>query len=157
MRAEYLNIFTKSVSSILHEMVCETPEMGKLSTGREFTCRAGDVAICFNITGALNGRVVLTAGQDCILRIVEKMVQERIDNLDDLARSAIGELGNMIVANATIGLADCGYTCDITPPLMVLGRSAPLPNGSEMRTLVIPFKLSAGEVNVNISLSEKTN
>ena len=44
--------------------------------------------------------------------IFSAMMGEPVTELDDLGRSAIGELGNMITGQAAIMLEEAGYTCD---------------------------------------------
>ena len=44
-----------------------------------------------------------------------------VENLDDMAISAISELGNMIMGTAATMLSENGVIIDITPPVVELG------------------------------------
>ena len=74
-----------------------------------------------------------------------------IEELDDISMSALGELANMITGNATIQLADAGYKCDIsTPVLLPKGAVFHTPN-AQIRAL---FSSGLGPMSIRISLTE---
>jgi chemotaxis protein CheX len=53
--------------------------------------------------------------------MMEGMMQ--LDEFDEMATSAIGELGNMISGTIATSLEKIGYTINITPPSVVEGKA----------------------------------
>ena len=75
---------------------------------------------------------------------------------DELALSAISEIGNMITGNSAARLAQLGYTCNISPPVIIN------PGGSRFTTVVpqmlvlVKFTSSVGGLAVRIGLTENS-
>jgi chemotaxis protein CheX len=155
MKAEYLNPFIKSVTRIIEETTSEKPAMGKVFLRDGYPYTTKDVAIFVGITGYLSGQLVISLPMECALSIAAAMLmEEKIFELDEFAQSAIAEMANMITANATIGLSDAGYKCDITPPSVITGTKMEVSSPPKIRTVVIPLKIGVGDIEVNISLIE---
>lgn len=155
MKAEFLNPFVKSIIQIIENTVSETPEKGQVYLRDKYPYGSADVAIIVGITGVLSGQVILSLPLDCAKGIAARMLmEESIPELDEYAQSALGEMANMITANATIGLADAGFTCDITPPSVITGRNIEISCQEGIKTIVIPLKLSMGAVEVNLGIIE---
>ena len=85
------------------------------------------------------------------------MLGEEVEAVaDELGFSALGEIANMITGNASTHLAELGYDCDITPPVIIE------PAGSKVTTLGraqinVTFVSDLGRLIVRISLKEATN
>jgi chemotaxis protein CheX len=155
MKAEFLNPFIVSISKVLTNSISETPKMGKPYLRVKYPYTAGDVVIIIGITGSLTGQCVISLSENCAKGIAAAMMmEERIEDLDEYAQSAIAEMANMIIANATIGLADAGYICDITPPSVITGKNLEVSAPMSISTVVIPLEIGSGEIDMNLSLVE---
>ncbi len=156
MKAVYLNPFVESVVSIMEHMLYETPMRGKAFVRTAVDSTDGDcIAIIIGVTGGLSGQVALVLPKDCAKQIAAKLLrEERMHEFDDIARSALGEIANMITAHATIGLSDAGCVCDITPPTVIAGNSVAMKMPENIKTIVIPLQLSMGSIDLNVSLEE---
>lgn len=155
MKAEFLNPFVKSIVSIIESTVGESPEKGKVFLRDKYPYKTHDVAIIVGITGALTGQVVITMQEDTAKGIAAVMLmEEKVHELDEFAQSALAEMANMITANSTIGLADAGFSTDITPPSVVTGKKMEISCQEHIRTIVIPLKLSLGDVEANLAVAE---
>jgi chemotaxis protein CheX len=73
------------------------------------------------------------------------------NEMDALARSAIGELANMVTGTATGILSNEGMNTDITPPSIIFGEDI-LFLISSVQTIAIQIQSSAGMIEVNIGL-----
>ena len=67
--------------------------------------------------------------------------------------SALGEIANIITGNAATHLAAAGYTCAISPPVIIE------PAGSRFTTvggsqILVTFGSDIGKLSIHISLSE---
>ncbi len=155
MRAEFLNPFVKSVIEILQSTVSETPTKGKIFLRDKYPYTTREVAIIVGITGNVTGQVVLSLSTDCAMKVAARMLmEESIYELDEYAQSALGEMANMLTANATIGLSEAGFNCDITPPSVITGSQIEISCQDIIKTIVIPLELSFGALDLNLSLIE---
>lgn len=83
------------------------------------------IVTTIGFNGVLEGNVVYTLNQDVAIEIVNKMMGGvlEISEMDDMAISAVGELGNMISGAIATNLEKIGYTINITPPSVVEGKA----------------------------------
>ena len=155
MRINYLNPFVNSVVQIIQSQLYEKPQRGKIFLRTKYPYRTQQVAIIVGITGAVLGQVVLSLSRQTALCVAARMMMEdELTAFDEYAHSALSEMANMITANATIGLADAGYHCDITPPSLIVGDDVEITPRDTIKTIVIPLNLSMGSLEVNLSLQE---
>ena len=99
-------------------------KMGKPQLLKSIEGRYGIVTtIGFN--GVLEGNIVYTFNQDVGLEIANSMMGGMMDlnEMDEMAISAIGELGNMISGAVATNLEKIGYSINITPPSIVEGKA----------------------------------
>ncbi|HZW30950.1 MAG TPA: chemotaxis protein CheX [Isosphaeraceae bacterium] len=82
-----------------------------------------DATVLVAITGDLEGTAFYRYSLPCALGIVSRIIGSPMTELDELARSGIAELGNVITGRAGVLLADQGWTCTIAPPVVVAGQA----------------------------------
>lgn len=69
--------------------------------------------------------------------------------LDDIGRSAISELGNMISGNASTILYNQGLNVDITPPRIILPASAKI--WTPRQVISVPLMMDGiGELDIQM-------
>ncbi len=73
--------------------------------------------------------------------------------LDALAESGIGELGNVITGRAAVLLADAGYRSDIAPPALIIGRGT-MVTTLDLNRLVVPLRTEVGDIEIQVVLKE---
>ena len=155
MKVEFLNPFVRSVAKNIEANLSERPKMERAFLRDENPFTTEQVAIVIGVTGHLAGQVVISMSEKCAVGIAALMMMEKgLSELNECAQSAIAEMGNMITANATIGLAEAGYKSDITPATVITGRKMEVSMPSCIRTVVIPLSVSSGNIEVNLSLIE---
>jgi chemotaxis protein CheX len=64
-----------------------------------------------------------------------------VAELDEMAKSAISELTNMILGNTATIFYNNGVAVDITPPSLLMGSNIQI-STSKMQTICIPLALS---------------
>lgn len=80
---------------------------------------AGDcLQIQIQLQGDLAGYVILEIDEECACKIANTMTQGmmQINCIDDMCKSILGELCNMISGNFSTRLSELGYASDIKPP-----------------------------------------
>jgi chemotaxis protein CheX len=114
------------------------------------------VAVIIGVTGDIKGQVILSLNIDTACNIASKMMMGiPVEELNDMARSAISELSNMILGNAATSLSQKGFTVDITPPSICLGRNMNI-TVNHSKNICVQLKFSDDSLfEVNISIVEK--
>ena len=80
------------------------------------------------------------------------MIGEDMDARDPMAVSALGEIANVITGNAATELAANGYTCDISPPVIIEPRGSTL-TSTVPEQIIVTFKSDIGLLSARIGLS----
>jgi len=153
MNAEFINPFIKASKDILAQMAGMHSEMGSIYV-KDKTFPTSNVAIIIGITGGLTGQAVLSMSEGMAIKIASNMMGGLpVADLDDISRSAISELGNMIMGNAATLLYNHNLKIDITPPTLLIGEkiSISMPN---MKALCIPLKTEYGIIELDIAVKE---
>lgn len=80
------------------------------------------VVVVIGFTGDLHGSAVFGMNEDCAKSIASTMMMGTpVETFDEMAQSAVGELGNMLSANTCIEFASQGITADISTPTLMHG------------------------------------
>ena len=82
---------------------------------------ADTLIILIGFVVEMRGQAMIAFEKDIACDIASKMIMMPVTELDELAQSAIGELGNMIMGNAATIFSTKGYVIDITPPSVCHG------------------------------------
>ena len=152
MKAEYINPIFNATQTILKDMLTVEVEKGALEAkDRHFTAERINASI--GVTGDLEGFVYFSMTEDTALNIVEKMSGMEIEEFNDLASSAIGELANIITGNSITNLNEQGFECNITPPSITVGDNLQISTGPG-KFLSIPLHTEIGDFIINVSLKK---
>ena len=102
MKVEYINPFVEASISVLKSCCKITAKIGKLSI-KPLDFKGNHNVILIGVTGQVKGQVFIDFKDSVAKLIVGSMVGFDVQEVDDLAESALAELGNMIMGNtATI-------------------------------------------------------
>lgn len=75
-----------------------------------------------------------------------------LKNLDEIAKSAISEMANMILGNTATILFNKGMDIDITPPTFLIGNNMQI-SSTKTRTICIPLVLEDGnKIEIDIAV-----
>ena len=110
------------------------------------------VIIMIGITGEMRGSVIIALTYNKALEIASKMMMGMpVTELDEMATSAISELGNMIMGNAATILSTKGVGIDITPPTLCRGNLTI--TQSYTKNICIP--LSGDDITIELDVAVK--
>lgn len=105
-------------------------------------------AIQVGVTGEMKGQIVLSMKTDSAKKIASNMMCGMpVEEMDEMACSALNELSNMIMGNTATIFSTQGILIDITPPLAVLGDNVKLK--SDVEGLKVPL-LYEGEEYIGL-------
>ncbi len=155
MNVELINPFI-NVSANLMNMICNV----KASRGQIFMRDSAflpeGVAIIIGITGEFRGQVFFSMDERTACRIASVMMMGmEVNKLEEMARSAIAELGNMIMGNVSTEFSNNGIKIEITPPSILAGKDISV-STKGTRTICIPLALETlGKVEIDVALTDK--
>jgi chemotaxis protein CheX len=153
MRVEYINPFVTASFSVIETVLGARPDKGELAL-RSSIFTSQQCNVITGVTGRVEGHVVYGMTLLTADKIASKMLGQPVRTFDQLAASAIAELGNMITGNAMALLSEAGFVCDITPPSIVRGSRIKI-SMLDIPALVVPICLEAGIIELTVSLQER--
>ena len=153
MKAEFINPFVTAGIQVLESVIQSIPDPGQLAV-RSATFTTQQVSIVIGVTGAVEGNVVYGMPLVTATKIAAAMASTPIMTFDEMAGSAIAELGNMVSGNAATMLSEAGYECEITPPTLIRGSDVEVATSTP--ALVVPLYTDFGKVEINVALQEST-
>jgi len=106
------------------------------------------------VTGRIKGQVCFELSEEIAKKIASSMMGGMpITELDYISMSAVSEMGNMIMGNASMILANKAIHIDITPPSLLTGENIEMLG--KVPTIIAPLKLQGlGIINLNITVEE---
>lgn len=160
MRVEYINPFVEATLGILNEVIGTEVTRGNLHLKSSSMAIQG-VAALVGLAGDVEGRVLFDMTKSTALYVAGAMNGgEAFTVMDEMAKSTIQELANMITARAVTQLANLGFKFDLTPPALFTGDNMEVSNNLKMEALIVPMQLGPngqyGRIDVNVAIRERT-
>lgn len=154
MNVEYLNPIIKASTFVLGQTCMIEAKVGKPYLTQ--TSYEDEIfIIMIGITGQLHGQVILAMESSVACEIASKMMMGMpVDSLNDMAKSALGELMNMMMGNAMTYFSEMDILLDITPPTMFESKDLSL-NVGDSRMVCIPIEFEDKKVELNVAVKEK--
>jgi len=155
MKAEYINPFIQGI----HEIFNEVTHIPLSVTGKSLkkTKKAsGNLVIMIGITGDLKGNVAINLDEQVAKRIASNMMGGMpVETLNEIAISAVSELGNMIMGRVSTFFSHRNIAIDITPPTLLRGEKLEI-NYSTFPLLTICFSSEDIQIHFDIAIHEKS-
>lgn len=152
MRIEYINPFVEASFDILNEILKTSVKRGQLYLKKLGEAWKG-VAVIIGVTGQVNGRVVFDMTEETALKLASTLNMEEMKTFDDMTRSTIGEIANMITGRAVTKLDKEGLAFSFTPPTIITGTNIQI-HEKDMEALIIPVDTGLGIIEINIAFKE---
>ncbi|MFZ5985949.1 MAG: chemotaxis protein CheX [Bacillota bacterium] len=151
MEVKYINPFLTAVKNILESYSIEGIKRGNISKKDNMNVDL-DITAVVGLIGGIRGNVAYSLSQETAKGIVSAMMMGApVEEMDSLARSAIGELSNMITGTASGILAQDGAMVDITPPSIIFGKEMYFIISS-VETISVDMDTPYGKIEINIGL-----
>ncbi|GIQ68477.1 chemotaxis protein CheX [Xylanibacillus composti] len=152
MNAENINPFLESASIVIEQVINIRPTTGKLNV-KDVKFVEKYIWIQIGMTGQMTGDIVFGLHEEVALKMVSAMMGGYpVSEIDDMAKSAISELGNMISGNASTLLYNKGVKVDITPPKVI--HAAESAGFSPAKALTIPLQMGdIGNLDIQVLIT----
>lgn len=149
MNVKLINPFLQSFNTIMPQLGFEI-ERGNISIKDKI--EGSGIAISVGITGDVKGNVIYILSDDDGKRIASAMMMGMpVEELDDMSKSALSELSNMLTANASMNYSNEGINTDISTPVLVTGREMNIKVNTE-QIICITMNANGIPIDINISL-----
>jgi chemotaxis protein CheX len=152
MRADVAQPFLLAAKGVLEQELGGAVGRGQVTVERgDF--EAGEVTAVVGVTGQLSGAILYRMSEATALAVVGQMMGQRFNELDALARSGVGELGNVIAGRAGVLLERTGVRAEIAPPMLICGHGG-LMSSLDIPRLRVALDTRLGAIDLQIALRE---
>jgi chemotaxis protein CheX len=150
MKAELINPFVQASVDIISMMTQINLQKGTPRLVEDIKLES-DIGIVIGLTGEIRGQVVIRMKIEDAKTVISKMMGGvEVTEIDSMGKSAISELGNMILGTSANNLYSLGYTIDITPPSILSGDGI-IYSTVDQNIIEMPFE--SEEINVRVAIS----
>jgi chemotaxis protein CheX len=155
MDIEYINPFIEASQTVLKQIAGIDAKIGKPYV-KNSPYKSDTILVLVGLTGKMRGQVIFTMNVEVGLRIASSMMGGMVvSELDEISKSAISELTNMILGNSATILYNNGIGIEITPPSFLMGDNMQI-SLNKTKTICIPLELSnGGDLEIDISVEGK--
>lgn len=106
-----------------------------------------EVSTIIQLSGGIQGNIVLSMPQDTAKSLASAMMMGMsVTVIDEMAKSAIGELSGMIAGTSSTMMVPLGVSLRISPPTVIFGAG----EINAFETLAIEFETQIGKIEFNI-------
>lgn len=151
MKVEHINPFLEAVQNVAQSLLSVDATMGKVyvKPSPYFTSQ---VIVVIGVVGGFKGQIYFEMSLDTAKSIAGCMLGGvSVDEFNELAKSAVSEMGNMIMGQAGILFERQGILIDLTPPSLITGNKIEISN--KMPAIVIPLQMgNIGSVVLNVAV-----
>ncbi|MDR0957768.1 MAG: chemotaxis protein CheX [Clostridiales bacterium] len=153
MKAEHINAFIQGAQSTFSMFFGENAALGKVFL-KGSPYRAEHVCVEIGITGSLKGKVLYNMNQQSAFFIASKLMMGMpVTALDDMTKSAVSEMANMISGQVASAFFSDGLEIDITPPTLHEADAAAI-KGLTNQIVCIPLSFPGGAVfEIDVALA----
>jgi chemotaxis protein CheX len=143
INADHINPFLMASTKILREMCFIDAKVGKpyIKNPAFFD---NTLLILIGFTGEMRGQAMIAFENSIACDIASKMIMMPITEMDELAKSAISELGNMIMGNTATIFSTKGIAIDITPP--TVGNGTMTFSATYAHNICVPLEYEGDKV-----------
>ena len=137
MDVQYINPFIEASKTVLKQTAGIDARLGNIYLKKSpFT--SDNILIFVGLTGKIRGQTVFAMSKSVALLIASGMMGgAELTELDEISKSALSELTNMILGNTATILYNRGVGVEITPPSFLIGDNLQV-SQSKMKTICIP-------------------
>lgn len=150
MTKDGVNSFIVACKSIMDSFGINIEEGNILF--RESPFQADALIIVIGLTGDLHGQAIISMEQTMACKVASTMMGGMPAEMNEVTKSAVAELGNMIIGNAVTLLSKENVMLDITPPSVLTGDNIHISTSS--LCISVPFNIEGGGI-MEFSLSAK--
>ena len=105
---EYKKIVVDSIKETIKKMLDTELDIVIEEEAESSPIKVEDFTVIIGIAGKITGQLIFGFKEENVKCIASRMIEQEVDELDDLAMSAVAEFTNVAAGNSTIMLVDAG-------------------------------------------------
>ena len=149
INVDHINPFLMAASTIMRD-ACQM----EMKIGRPYVktteFQSDSVIIMIGVTGEMRGQVLISFTTPKACQVASGMMMGMpVNELDELAQSAISELVNMLTANVATNFSLEGIQIDISTPTLMKGEFS----ANVCTDKVISVEMAANDVVIDMNIS----
>lgn len=150
MNVEFINPFLNALLNVVGmmgrtELTAESPRIKKNDVSM------GDVSGLIGMVGPkTKGSLSITFEKSLALRIMQRMLGEKLTEIDEDVTDMVGEITNMVTGGAKQELSKKGYDFDMATPIVVSGKNHTIEHKHKGHVIIIPFNSDSGKAFIEI-------
>lgn len=150
MDVKLVNPFVEAFVNVMPMLGFQDVKKGNLSLkGKELN--SSGVIIIVGIVGSVRGNVVYSFSMEDAKKIASTMMMGMpVSELDDMSKSALSELTNMLTANAATSFSNMDMMIDISTPTLLHGTNVSVKMSSDQ---VLCIQLIANDIPIDVNIS----
>ena len=150
LNVEHINPFLMASTKILKEMCFIDTKLGRPYI-KNPNFLENTLVIFIGFTGEMKGQVMIAFDNEVACDIASKMMMMPVTEMNEISKSAMGELGNMIMGNTATIFSTKGIAIDITPP--TIGNGTMSFSTSFAQNIVVPLEYEENKkIEINIAI-----
>lgn len=150
MKMDLIQPFINAADAVLSQGMKSPIEIGNLTMEEDAYRRKG-VAAMVELSGDIEGRIILDIEPSAAARIASMLSGTEVPETDELVREAVCELANQVIGNAVATLNDEGFHFRVHPPRLHTSEQGAR-NTPDIEAMVLSFDTASGSVFMNIAL-----
>lgn len=152
MDVNHINPVLKAFSNIFPQLGMTNVSKKNLSLKSKYIESPG-VVIIIGLFGDIKGNIIYGLSIEDSKQIASAMMMGMpVDELNDIAQSAISELVNMLTANVATNFSEMGIAVDISTPTLMHGKFTA--TASSDKVICVDMDVDGKTIEVNVSLEK---
>ena len=152
MNVKFMNPFLDAATEVLQAECQIEANRGNLIL-QKTSMTTDEITVMISMIGHVRGVVLYGLSIATALKLVSRVMGQEFEQFDNLAQSGIAELGNVISGRATVKLSQAGYSTDISPPTLILGKGIEI-STLDFARIVVPLTFEENGIEVHLALRE---
>lgn len=155
MKVEYINPIVEASKNVINQITGFNPSLGQIYK-KTIPYSVDSIVVLIGLTGHIQGSINISLNKRLALKIVSAMMGGmEVKELDEIAKSAISELCNMMLGNAATIFYSNNINIDITPPIIMTGTNIQVSQANSV-VISVPLNFENGDkLELDISFKER--
>lgn len=149
MDAKYINPFIDSFYNILPQIRFSNVTREDVTVKN--SVESLGILINLGIVGDIKGNIVYNIEGENGKKIASKMMMGLpVEELNEMAQSALSELSNMLTANASINFSNIGVNVNISTPTLMYGQDIKIKLNTDK---ILNIKIVADDIPIDVNVA----
>jgi chemotaxis protein CheX len=149
MDARYINVFLDGFARTLEQLGISDIKRSGMKKKDKLYVDPG-VSTIVTLRGGVQGNIALSMSQDTARNLASAMMMGMsVTVLDEIAKSAIGELAGMIAGAVSTKMVSLGVVLQISPPIVIFEYA----DVNLSDTIAIDYETQVGKIEFNIGIN----